>query len=177
MYNSNFKIFIYLLTNIINISFINSQCTTDTIKQSSECLNNKLTNSYCCAITNIKTNNTYCTEISKVNYQGQSYINLTEQQYYLDCGAESTNNLPPSDQMTRCGPYIAFNETECWKYSNEKNSCCYFKEEEEQGCSWAGMKYKGKSVVSTGNTTISCMGEVLSIQLVMYITAIFIFLA
>ncbi len=180
-----------LIILLLLASYTNTQCVRSTpilTSQSRECLNKSDTDSICCIHTQISsTTYSECKPHPRLEVLvNNTYTNSRNVSYYIDCGSDSSIFME-TKELSKCGPIEPKGEEDCWKYSSEDNSCCYYtystdksdlnndKDKLYKGCSFAGFKFKGKSIMRKHlNMSITCDANIINITLSYILVVIFL---
>ena len=109
---------------------------------------------FCCFLSGaeeINNNRTLCLEFSMQLYYGQKTINYYQNSYNIDCGIGSTN----SDEKTKCGNITSPKKPQdCFAFSDDSQSCCYYSYQNISTCYWLGDKYFGETILK--DMILSC---------------------
>ena len=168
------KNLIILLSFIYLFTFIKSQCAS--IQQPNsryDCLQYSNSNKRCCF------SPSGCHEVSLSSVYTSPY----------DCGARDPvfqeydfsqyhpNPDPVSDQINfvACGKINPTKKSDCTKYSQITNSCCYFYSTGGRACFAIGKKYTGPhKKMTVGDVNYECNSQFLKISFILFVFILFI---
>jgi len=163
------KTFLLILISYICIKLSSQQCKTGQVSNSaSACFQFSTSSTDCCFIS--LTSNFYstssqgmCYSQSAVKNFDQETIKYNQTSYYIMCS---------NDIDLICGiPYPQI-DSDCKKYSNDSDSCCFYKYGDKSGCFWYGQKFKGET--TQANLYLSCFGSRIKLDNIYYFVFIFI---
>jgi hypothetical protein len=189
-----------LIFTFVLFSLICAQCNTGfPTTEFSECDKNKNDEFYCCLLRSFDGRGRMCYKLEKKNYFGQATAAYGVNTYRLVCLEESNNTVtinntnntnttghndvgfnPYTDENlygiggSNCGRPNPRNATECWDYSNNVNSCCYYNLDNKQGCYSIDIFYKG---TYSASFDLTCRADTLSISINLLIYIIYLYLS
>ena len=155
------NIFFLILSGIILLKEVYSQCSSVTNVTAANCYSQSTNSSVCCMISSPGYSPKYqqCVSMSNSSFIGQNLYTVNGDAWYLNC----SNAVPQYNIGGPCGNPNPKWGSDCWQFSNDSNSCCYYNignvTTGPPACQWYGSKTYGN--VTRGpkyENLMSCKG-------------------
>ena len=170
------KKFIIFFPLIYLFTFIKSDCNSTTATSRYDCFEYSTSNKRCC----FKELSSACIEVSLSDSYTTSYDCGAKDPVYQEYSFTQYHPTPDvvSDQINfvACGKIKPTKKSDCTKYSQITNSCCFFHSTGGQSCFAIGKKYTGpnKKMNVAGDVTYECNSQFLKISFIFFVFILFI---
>ena len=168
--------FLYLIS-IIQIIKSNDCVNESTPITRYDCLKHSTSNERCC----FSNSNSKCTlvkfeELSKNEGLDCGAKDLVYQEYDFSQYHPNQDSVSSQINFISCGKLKPSKKSQCTKYSQITNSCCFFRTTGGQACFAIGKKYTGpnKKMTVAGDVTYECNSCFLKISLIFLFLFFFI---
>ncbi len=170
------KIYFFFLYLISIIPIIKSiECGKETQKTRYDCLKNSTSNERC-RFHNSKCELIKFEEVSKYEDYDCGAKDLVYQEYDFSQYHPNQDSVSSQINFISCGKLKPSKKSQCTKYSQITNSCCFFRSGGGQACFYIGKKYTGphKKMYMNGDVSFECSSMFLKLSF--FILGFFIFI-